>query len=152
MDADAARIALAPVPTSIRVLNEFPAHCDGGPSSSRPYPEELRVYEVTGRILLVRLEDDSDYHVVLADPDSGDTIVTEVAHPDCAGPFSPGTVLLQEARVQFEMFRAGRPLPSLAGQLLTATGVGFYDFDHRQTGRSRNCLELHPVLSIRPSR
>ena len=138
--------------TTIRALNQHPAHCNGGPNSSRPYPEELQVYAVTGRILLVRLEKDGDYHLALSDPDSGDTIVTEVPHPDCASPFSPGTLALQEARFQFETFRAGRALASLQGQLVSVTGVGFYDSDHRQAGRSRNCLELHPLLSIRAAR
>jgi len=27
-------------------------------------------------------------------------------------------------------------------------GVGFFDFSHRQNGRSRTCVELHPVLDI----
>jgi hypothetical protein len=26
--------------------------------------------------------------------------------------------------------------------------VGFFDFNHGQTGRSRSCIELHPVLGI----
>jgi hypothetical protein len=147
-DADFARITLAPSRTTIRALNQHPAHCNGGPNSSRPYPEELQAFAVTGRILLARLEDDHDYHVALADPDSGDTIVAEVPHPDCASPFSPGTLALQEARLQFEAFRAGRALASLQGQIVSVNGVGFYDSDHRQKGRARNCLELHPVLSI----
>jgi hypothetical protein len=149
-DADAARISLGPASTTIRALDQRPGHCNGGPNSSRPYPEELQVYTVIGRILLARLEDDDDYHLALLDPESGDTIVTEVAHPGCASPFSPGTLLLEQARAQFESFRAGRSLDSLRGQLVTVTGVGFYDFDHNQTGRSPNCIELHPVLSLRP--
>jgi hypothetical protein len=27
-------------------------------------------------------------------------------------------------------------------------GVGFYDFDHGQRGRSKNCIELHPIVFI----
>jgi hypothetical protein len=27
-------------------------------------------------------------------------------------------------------------------------GVGFYDFNHGQRGRSANCIELHPIVSI----
>jgi len=29
-----------------------------------------------------------------------------------------------------------------------ARGVGFFDFNHNQTGRSRSCIELHPILGI----
>jgi hypothetical protein len=28
------------------------------------------------------------------------------------------------------------------------TGVGFFDYDHGQTGNAPNILELHPVLKI----
>jgi hypothetical protein len=27
-------------------------------------------------------------------------------------------------------------------------GVGFFDFNHGQNGRARNCMELHPIVSI----
>ena len=27
-------------------------------------------------------------------------------------------------------------------------GIGFFDFGHFQKGRSRSCIELHPILAI----
>jgi hypothetical protein len=29
------------------------------------------------------------------------------------------------------------------------TGVGFFDFEHRQSGVAPNAIELHPMLDIR---
>lgn len=38
---------LSVTPISIRELNALPSHCDGG-SDRRVYPEEFRVFEVSG--------------------------------------------------------------------------------------------------------
>lgn len=145
-DADALRVDLYQVTsTTIRVLNDLPPRCSGLPVR-RTYEEEFRVYEVLGRVTLVRREDDRDYHVVLADPiDTTQTIVVEVADPECNGPLqSPYRTVLIEARQMLDVLGRG----ALVGQTVRLRGVGFYDFDHRQTGRSRSCLELHPVLAI----
>jgi hypothetical protein len=32
--------------------------------------------------------------------------------------------------------------------MATITGVGFFDFDHGQTGVAPNAIELHPVLGF----
>jgi len=154
-DADAERINYVPVSSTISILSGLPAHCGGGPDASRAYGEELQVYEVIGRITLVRAEDDRDYHIALADPNQPtSTIVTEVADPGCIG--EAGTLfaqqLLQDARVSFDAFRAGRSLTTLSGELVRVRGVGFYDFNHGQTGRSRSCIELHPILAIETAR
>ena len=44
----------------------------------------------------------------------------------------------------------GRSPSSAVGMTVRVRGVGFYDFDHGQTGRSRIGMELHSVLSIQP--
>ena len=67
-DADAGRINFVPVSSTIAILGGLTAHCGGGPDASRAYGEELQVYEVVGRITLVRAEDDRDFHIALADP------------------------------------------------------------------------------------
>ena len=36
----------------------------------------------------------------------------------------------------------------LRGVRVRVTGVGFFDLSHFQVGRSRSCMELHPVLAI----
>lgn len=151
-DADAAGVHLNNVQaTTIKQLNLIAGHCGGGPNR-RTYTEEFQVYEVVGRIIVARLEDDRDYHVALADPDDAAyTIVTEVADPVCQGVVSsPHLGALTQARAGWDTLRAGKSLPSLAGTTVRVRGVGFFDFDHNQTGRSQSCIELHPVLAIQP--
>ncbi|HYN09559.1 MAG TPA: Ig-like domain-containing protein [Vicinamibacterales bacterium] len=135
--------------TTIRALNQQPAHCSGLPSA-RTFSQEFQVYEVLGRITFVRLEDDRDYHVALADPaDPAFSIVTEVADPVCQGLItSPFFTTLSGARSQFDNFRGGRATSLLVGEIVRVRGVGFYDFNHNQTGRSQSCIELHPLLGF----
>jgi hypothetical protein len=145
-DTDAIRLDFAPVATTIAALNALPARCSNLPAA-RSGAEEFHVYEVTARVSLVRHEDDRDYHVVLVD-DAGASIVVEVVDPACSGAsFSPFAGTLVNARASFEALGG----QSLAGQRVRLRGVGFFDFDHGQTGRSRSCLELHPVLGVEPA-
>jgi hypothetical protein len=143
-DADATRVSLSDVTsTTIAALNGLPAHCSGLPDG-RTYAEEFRVYEVTGVVQLTRDEDDRDVHIALVDPsDASQTIVVEVADSACAGAVqSPYAATLVSARATYQS------LGTLTGRTVRVRGVGFYDFDHGQTGRSRSCIELHPVVSI----
>lgn len=149
-DADASRVSLAQVQqTTIRALNDHPTHCSGLPSA-RTFAEEFEVYEVTGRITYVRLEDDRDYHIALADPgDSSYTIVTEVPDIACQGAASSlYRGALETARNAFVSLLGGRSPSSLVGTTVRVRGVGFFDFNHGQNGRARNCMELHPIVSI----
>jgi hypothetical protein len=149
-DPDAIRVDISRVQqTTIKSLNERATRCSGLPSS-RAFAEEFEVYEVTGRVTFVRLEDDRDYHVVLADPaEPSYTIVTEVADIACQGAISsPHRGVLETARNTFFGLLGGRSPSSLVGTTVRLRGVGFYDFNHGQIGRARNCMELHPVVSI----
>jgi hypothetical protein len=143
-DADATRVSLSDVTsTTIAALNGLPAHCSGLPDG-RTYAEEFRVYEVIGVVKLTRDEDDRDVHIALVDPsDASQTIVVEVADSACTGAVqSPYAATLTSARASYQS------LGTLTGRTVRVRGVGFYDFDHGQTGRSRSCIELHPVVSI----
>jgi hypothetical protein len=149
-DQDAARLTLSAVsPISIHDLNELPSHCDGGPDR-RVYPEEFRVFQISGRVIFVAHEDDRDYHIALEDPDEvSSSVVTELADTDCAGAsISPHLAALRSVEGTFASVLDGNAPASLVGSILRIQGVGFYDFDHRQRGRSKNCIELHPIVSI----
>ena len=135
--------------TTIGALNQLTPHCSSLPSL-RTYPEEFKTFEVTGKILVVRLEDDHDYHVALQDlSDPSVTIVTEIADASCEGPAtSPFRQLLGQARNAFNAIIGGQSFSAMIGETLKVRGVGFYDFNHGQTGRSQSCLEIHPVISV----
>lgn len=149
-DQDAGTVSLSAVtPISIHDFNALPSHCEGGPDR-RTYPEEFRVFEIVGRVIFVAHEDDRDYHLVLEDPaDSSSSVVTELADTVCSGAvMSPHLATLRSVEGMFAAVLNGASPTSLVGSMVRIQGVGFYDFDHRQRGRSKNCIELHPIVFI----
>jgi hypothetical protein len=149
-DPDASTVNLVSVTrSSIRDLNALPPHCDGGPDR-RTYAEEFRVFDVVGRVTYIAHEDDRDYHIALEDPNSpGSMVVTEMADTLCAGAsISPHLSTLRSVEGMFASLLSGRSPSTLVGATIRVQGVGFYDFNHGQRGRSQNCIELHPIISI----
>lgn len=149
-DTDASTVNLTVVtPLSIRDLNGLPSHCEAG-ADRRIYAEEFRVFEIVGRVIYVAHEDDRDYHIAIEDMSSpGSTVVTELADTLCAGAvMSPHLAALRSVEGKFATVLNGRSPSTLVGSMLKVRGVGFYDFDHGQRGRSRNCIELHPITDI----
>ena len=148
-DSDAASVVPSQVAsTTVSALNAAEAHCDGAPDR-RVFAPEFQVFEIVGRVTLAYQEGDRDYHIVVADLTTPSaTMVVEVADPACAGAItSPHLSLLTSTRRTFDTMIAGQP-SSLVGQTVRIRGVGFFDTNHNQPGRSRNCIELHPVLGI----
>ena len=149
-DRDASLVNPSAVtPISIRDLNALPSHCEAGPDR-RIYAEEFRVFEVAGRVTYIAHEDDRDYHLALEDPnDPGSTVVTELADTVCSGAvMSPHLATLRSVEGMFASLLEGRSPSTLVGTIVKVRGVGFYDFNHGQRGRSANCIELHPIVSI----
>jgi hypothetical protein len=142
-DPDATRIDFLNVtPTTIADLNALAAHCSGLPDG-RTFVEEFRLYEVTGVVVVARIESDRDVHLALSDlSDPRQTIVVEVVDPGCATT-SPFATTLSNARMQYQR------LGLQPGRRVTVRGVGFFDVAHGQTGRSQSCVELHPVLDVK---
>jgi hypothetical protein len=141
-----------PIHTTVKVLNAIPAHC--GPTlDHRVRREEFQVYQVTGRIVRLKVERDHDIHVVLENPDdSRDHLVAELDDPDFRGnTASPYRAKLAAARRMFDELQrqsGAHELKDLQGIVVRVTGVGFFDLNHLQVGRSRSCIELHPILAI----
>src|SRR5437773_1218950 len=132
-DADAARIDMTVMPSGIAALNALGPHCGREPET-RAFPEEFRVIEVIGQVTVIRLESDHDFHLALADADdSSQQVVAEVIDPDCSdAAASPFRQLLTDTRLSFQRLVASLPT-GLEGHLVRVRGVGFFDFDHRQT-------------------
>ena len=152
-DPDAQRIQFdVPIVTTVRALNAIPSHCGPG-GNHRVRQEEFRVYEVVGRISRVKPQMDHDIHVELEDPeDPRARIVTESDDPDFRGnATSPFRARLDNGRRMLEELRrqsGGEDWKGLEGITVRVTGVGFFDMYHLQIGRSRSCIELHPILTI----
>lgn len=139
-DKDAARVDPKPVDTTIRELGEIPIHEVPYPYDRRIEPEELKEYRVKARLVAIKLEKDSDLHLLLADPEDDKVrMIAEAPAPECA-----------EGTGHEELFRKVREQVGQLhrGDLVVVTGLGFFDFLHEQRGAAKNGIELHPVVSI----
>ena len=146
-DPDAGLINLASTtPTSITSLTGLPAPSPI-PVSTRVRPTETTVLSITATLTVYKREDDSDYHLVVSDG-SGHTMITEIADPQCVGAGSPLLPGIRNARSEFDARLQATTSFKPANLTVTLTGVGFFDFNHGQTGVAPNAIELHPVLDI----
>jgi hypothetical protein len=136
--------------TSITLLNALTPHCTKLPAR-RTFAEEFVLIEVPAVITKIITEDDQDLHLVLADPENPKkTIIGELPDPMCPGTKnSPRKTEMIGALNMFTGMIGAGIRHDLIGRKVKVRGVGFYDFQHGQSGRSKPCLELHPVLYIK---
>src|SRR5712692_409633 len=83
-DPDVGSVSLTPIPTTIAALTGIPAP-HTLPANNRISPQERQVFTLRDITLVsYKLENDSDYHLVISD--GSRTMITEIAAPSCAGP------------------------------------------------------------------
>ncbi|HEV7207019.1 MAG TPA: Ig domain-containing protein [Jatrophihabitans sp.] len=146
-DADAGKITLqSTTSTTIAALDAIPAPATL-PANNRVAPTETTVYRVSGTLTEYKLEADSDYHLVLTDS-AGRTMIAEIPDPLCVGASSPLLSSIQKARGEFDAKYTPSGTFKTANTAVTVTGVGFFDFNHGQTGVAPNAIELHSVLDV----
>ncbi len=101
------------------------------------------------------METDRDVHVVIADVgDPSQTMIVEFPNADtCDGAIdSIDSAQMKDARQSLEAVYGAPPtshFETLSGNA-SFVGVGFFDFQHGQTGVAPNAIELHPVLAFVP--
>ncbi|MEK6227577.1 MAG: hypothetical protein AABM40_14950 [Chloroflexota bacterium] len=117
------------------------------PANARITPTETTVYSITATLTVYKLEDDSDYHLVLTDS-VANTMIVEIPHPACVGDTSPFKNAITATRAKFDAAYTATTSFKTANVPVTVTGVGFFDFLHGQTGVAPNGIELHPLLDI----
>ena len=148
-------IAAAPQPNTVGALTALSAPTTL-PATSRVGPTELQQFTVQAVLIAWKQEGtDSDFHLVLADPkDHGKTMIAEIPSPKCASACASAKVgafgVARDA-----LTKELGPVPHTTSvtvlnppRKVTVTGVGLFDFYHKQDGVAVNCLELHPVLEI----
>jgi hypothetical protein len=152
-DDGAGEVNLRPAETTIAALRELPPPATL-PADARVDPVEKQVYRLRARLVSLKQETDNDFHLVISDERTGETMLAEIPLPDCAATSSH--------RTDFEVARdfitktfgapARRFTTAPEGAALLITGVGFFDTFHRATGQAPNGIELHPVLSVKLAR
>lgn len=153
-DRDAGRVNPAAVPATVAQLRALPEP-QSRPEDGRIEPTELTVFSLDADIVELKLEDDRDIHVVIADPtDRSATMIVEFPDADTCSGAVDSTAAVQMRQARSALVAAfGEPGSSsfrrVSGRV-RLTGVGFFDLIHGQTGVAPNGIELHPVLSFSP--
>jgi hypothetical protein len=150
-DSMASQVRLFPRWTTVRALRRLRAPASL-PQKARNRPVETTTYRVRARLVGSKFEEDSDFHLVIADRRTGGTMIVEFAASYCTLTAKPAfRRRMQAARLAF-IRACGVPSRSdfvhLRGTA-TITGVGFFDFKHGQTGVAPNAIELHPVIGFK---
>lgn len=146
-DADASLVNLnSPVPQTISYLDALTAPSTL-PANNRVQPTETSLFVVDATLVEYKLESDSDYHLVLKDA-QGNSMIAEIPDPACVGAGSPFATGIQNARSEFDARYTVTTSFQTANIPVEVRGVGFFDFNHGQTGVAPNAIELHPVLDI----
>ena len=149
-DPGAAQVNLTPRQGLIGTLRGLPAPGHLSSSLGRTAAERV-TYTVRAKLTFVKQEADSDFHVVLADPQSGATMIAEIPVPACA---QGSRVQAQISRVRSAFIqRFGQPSTTRferipGSPVANVTGVFFFDEIHGQKGVAPNGVELHPVIGL----
>ena len=123
--------------------------------STPRYPFEQNIITTKGELVYYKGETDMDIHAVLSNGKG--TIIIEF--PDVTCPDMKNSPILQEAttaKANFLEIVKGHSKEKFfkTGISVNVTGVAFFDLTHGtpQIGVAPNGIELHPVLSITPTK
>lgn len=146
-DADAGKVKLKPVKTSVETLTKKKRPAAVGEQTPR-FATEMKTYTVLAIIKDYFTEDDDDIHIVLQDvKDTTITIIAEMPDYNCDKVRDSHFVAkFKKARDHFKSFKR----KDLIGHKFFFTGVAFFDLTHGtpQRGVAPNGIELHPVLNF----
>jgi hypothetical protein len=137
---------MTPTITTVPALVKLPGLTATSSTPRTPPVESTLFALVDVTIQRVKLESDGDYHIVVTQ--GGSTMITEVPFPMCLKGASPWECAITQARASID----AKYHPTTGGadvnDVATVVGVGFWDYEHGQTGSAPNNIELHPVLAV----
>jgi uncharacterized repeat protein (TIGR01451 family) len=153
-DRRARLVKFTPRRTTVRALRRLRA-----PAAVAIRPRirgvETTTYQVRAALVEMKLEDDSDVHLVIAEPgDPTLTMIVEFPSSGCTRRASAKAKRKMRA-ARSALIRACGPASDSFKRLTgsaTISGVGFFDVLHGQRGVAPNGIELHPVLSFTRAR
>jgi hypothetical protein len=151
-DPDKDKVKLTPKKTTIEKLRKMKVPLGLNQDSPR-FAQERKTYRVKALLMSVKLEKDSDLHLVIADPRVGGSMIVEFPASDCIGANAHDQIV--NARKALKDACHGVPKKvgaqwTLSGKA-TIAGVAFFDLLHGQGGVAPNGIELHPVLDLASS-
>lgn len=147
-DPRASSVRRTPRGTSIAAIRKRALVATDGPRQS---PFETTTWTVQATVKAAKIEDDSDVHLVIADPTTGGTMIAEIPLASCA-PKAPSWATDGMASARDSLAACGAVgttwLYYPANTTARITGVGFVDRKHGQKGVAPNGAELHPVTAL----
>ncbi len=104
------------------------------------------MWQITGTLVRVKEEQDSDFHLVIADS-GGRTMILEIPAPACisSSPFLPSEKYVRQLFTSDFHPSSSWQRPDVQ---ITVKGVGYFDYLHGQSGVAPNGIELHPLLGF----
>jgi len=129
-------------------------------------PDELKWYQVTGKVVLVRVEGDGDLHIQLVDVSATHSktardIDVEVPSNTEVRGSTPWctirTTVFSWSTQTFPFKTSDKLLPLKEHPVITVVGEAFYDTDHAPKGNKTNSRpaqknvsvwEIHPVMEL----
>src|SRR5689334_15089410 len=144
------RLTLSPRAATVRALRR--KQVPGYLGLRRHFGVERTTFRVRAKLVEMKLEADSDIHLVVADPNrTSVTMIAELPSSSCnAGATPKARLEMADARKAF-IASCGAASSGSFRKLngtATVTGVGFFDQIHGQTGVAPNGIELHPVVGF----
>ena len=110
-------------------------------------PDETTIDELKDVVLTeLKLEADSDYHLVISD--GTHTMIAEIPYPLTCAATSTWACFISRARSEVDAMFNVTTTPQFPSATVTVRGVGFFDAQHGQNGVAPNAIELHPVLEL----
>lgn len=148
-DPDATQIGSTVRTTTVDALTRLPVTI--GIGGARGVGAERTRFRVHAKLVGIKTESDTDFHLVIADPKTGAQMIVEFPNQTCTNG-APANLRkrMEKARAAVQTacgFAPSSTFRHLSGNV-TVIGVAFFDFLHRQTGHAPNGIELHPVLSF----
>lgn len=145
--------AAHPIASTVLKLRALarPAGVDG--FDARRVPAEQRVYRVHADLLGARLEQDGDFHLVIAQPgDRRATMVAEIPDAERCMRNADPALRAAVARARAAFVREYGMPPSthfaIIYRPIDLTGALFFDFLHGQDGVAPNGAEIHSVIAV----
>lgn len=154
-DSDESRIGWNPVSTTVTSLigQPVPSGYSKYDDTTRYAPIETTVYTVRAILVGWKIENDHDFHMVIADPNNpSNTMIVEPPDSSCSdacdsgfGPTFDGT----RTKLTNCLGQPSTTFTNFSNTIVVdVTGVGFFDALHGQTGVAPNGIELHPLLDV----
>src|SRR5262249_3807176 len=144
-DPGARQVDFAVRPASVRYLGSMQARPGGQDSRGRL---ETRVFGVQARLVGVKRESDSDYHLILSE--GGARMIAEMPLTACTAG-AQRRYAMSTARAELERAVGGPVSEAWMHPGLRVGGAGGLFFDHPpgRSGHARNYPELHPGHGVR---